>query len=416
MVAGEEPEEQVKAAETRQREHHWDAMRGLLMLLGVPYHVALAYQIGDGKGQAWIVNSHEGAAGLATFAHFIHLFRMPAFFVVAGYFAALLLSRRAPVQWLSGRFERLGIPFLASLLLLNPLLNLACELSNFALAPALKSLLDNSASSGGYWIRHLWFLIVLLYFCTVMALLVRYRPALREAMLPARLDGWIARNFVLSVLMLAAAVGLWEAVSIELFYKAGLATQVPQQIVRLDETLQYAPWFAIGCVLARAPRLRERLYRPSIPIALVAVAACGASCLLTGQMGPMTDRFVGGVAALAATQLIISLCRHFVRRAHPVTDRLVDASFAIYLVHMPIIVWLVVIARPLAMPVLVKAALVMAAALILSWLAAALILRVPVLRLLFDGRRSNKAGGGVLTPPSPGRYRDRRPGLRPSLP
>lgn len=405
----------MKTTGTSQREHHWDAMRGLLMLLGIPYHVALAYQLGDGKGQAWIVNAHEGAAGLATFAQFLHLFRMPAFFIVAGYFAALLLSRRPPVQWLSGRFERLGIPFLAALLLLNPLVNLACELSNFALVPALQSLLDNSATSGGYWIRHLWFLIVLLYFCTAAALLARRFPSLRTAMLPARADHWLARHFVPSVLMLAVLVGLWEAVSIELFYMAGLATNGPQQIVRLDETLQFAPWFLIGCVLARAPALRERLYRPSLPIALMAVASCAVSLVFMGKMGPMTGRFADSVAAVMLTQCIIALCRHFARRAHPLTDRLVDASFAIYLVHLPVIVWLVVAAQPLAMPVMAKAALVMAAALVLSWLAAALILRVPVLRLLFDGRRSG-APGGILTPPSRDRYRDRPRDLRPSLP
>lgn len=400
----------------KEREHHWDAMRALLMLLGIPYHVALAYQIGNGTGQAWIVNAHEGATGLASFAHFIHLFRMPAFFLVAGYFAAMLLSRRSPVQWLSGRFERLGIPFLACLLLLNPLLNLACELSNFTFVPALKSLLNNSASSGGYWIRHLWFLVVLLYYCTAAALIVRWAPSLRTAMLSSRRDGWIVRHFVPSALVLAVAVGLWEAISIELFYKAGLATNWPQQILRLDETLQYAPWFLIGCLLARAPRLRERLYRFSAPIAVVALLSSAAALIFRSDMGPMTGRFVDSIAALTAAQLLIALCRRFARRAHPMTDRLVDASFAIYLVHVPIIVWLVLFALPFDIPVMVKAGLVTAVAFPLSWLAAALILRVPMLRLLFDGRRSAKAGAGVLTPPSRDRYRDTRSDLRPSLP
>ena len=412
--------EGVKQAGTGQREHHWDAMRALLMVLGIPYHVALAYQIGDGTGQAWIVNAHESARGFASFAHFIHLFRMPAFFIVAGYFASLLLARRKPMLWLRGRFQRLGIPFLACLLLLNPLLNLACELSNFALGPAFASLLHNSATSGGYWIRHLWFLIVLLYFCTAVALLFNFAPHLRGKMLPRRFDRWCARHFMLFMLVLASLVGMWEAVSVEAFYAAGLATNGPQQIMRLDQALIYAPWFLIGCVAARAPLLRKRLYRFSMPITLAAIAFTVASLAFGDHLGPMAGRFLDALAALALAQVLIALCSHVVRRANPVTDRLVDVSFAIYLVHLPIITWLVVAARPLAMPVAMKSPLVMMTTFILSWFAALLIARVPVLRLLFDGRKPLPETGApapdVAIPPSPALCRDRRSGLRPSLP
>ncbi len=390
MTGRRETEERTRAGASHAREHHWDGLRALLMLLGIPYHVALAYQLGNGDGQAWIVNAKEGGAGFASLAQFIHLFRMPAFFVVAGYFAALLLSCRSPVPWLSGRFARLGIPFLATLLLLNPLLNLACELSNFPLAPAVRSLLDNSASSGGYWIRHLWFIIVLLYYCIVAALLVHHVPLLRGAMLPARIDGWIARHFTLSVLIAAIVIGLWEAVSIELFYMAGLATNGPQQIMRLDEVLQYAPWFLIGCLLARAPLARVRFYRFSSPVAMVAILSAVIALALMGRMGPMTGRFVESIAAVTMTQLLIALCRRFMDRPHKATARLVEASFAIYLVHLPIIVWLVLIAQSLALPLALKAALVMSAAFLLSWFVAIPILRVPLLRLLFDGRLTQR--------------------------
>src|SRR5690606_974443 len=94
-----------------------------------------------------------------------------AFFLVAGYFAALLLARRPPGEWLRGRFRRLGVPLLASLVTLIPLLNIACELSNFQLAEALASWRHNATTSGGYWVRHLWFLIVLLYCCCAAAAL-----------------------------------------------------------------------------------------------------------------------------------------------------------------------------------------------------------------------------------------------------
>ena len=72
-----------------------------------------------------------------------------------------------------------------------PVLNLACELSNLPLAQALASWRHNTLTSGGYWVRHLWFLIVLLYCCSAAAALAWWRPSLRVATLPPRVDGWV---------------------------------------------------------------------------------------------------------------------------------------------------------------------------------------------------------------------------------
>ena len=72
------------------REHFWDTLRAVLMLLGIPYHVALSYML----GRQWIVKSGEGVTGFIELARFISLFRMPAFYLTAGYFAAMLLARR----------------------------------------------------------------------------------------------------------------------------------------------------------------------------------------------------------------------------------------------------------------------------------------------------------------------------------
>lgn len=393
------------------REHHWDLLRAVLMLLGVPYHVFMSYR----AGQTWIVTSGGGGAIYTWMAEIIHLFRMPVFFVVAGYFAALLLSRRDPGVWLKGRLTRLGIPFLSCLLLLNPLMNFACELSVFVNPQdSWASFLHNSAKSGGYWVRHLWFIIVLLYFCAIAACAVRFFPSLKQARLPSRADGWLARHFLPVLLAVAVIVGLWEAVAIELFYMGGLATNLPQQILRLDEFIQYAPWFLIGLLVQRAPVLRDRLYRLSIPVALVAALASLGSLAGMGRLGPMEGRFLATIAAMAIAQLAIAACRNFANRPHPLVDRMVEASFVIYLFHMPIIIGLVWAGKYMPMPVDAKVMLVLLLSLAMSWGAWALIRRSRLLLFLFDGRTVAPEARAI--PPSPARYRDRRCDPRPSLP
>lgn len=373
----------VTANANTQREHHWDALRALLMLLGIPYHVALTYQLGE--GQMWIVNAHEGVAGFTEIAQFIHIFRMPVFFAIAGYFTALLLARRAPGTWLKGRLRRLAIPLAISLVTLSPLLNIACELSNFSLDGALKSWVHNSSQSGGYWVRHLWFLIVLLYYSAIAAMLVAAFPRLAGAVLSPERDSRWARRFTIFWFAVAALVGAWQAVSIELFYMAGLATNVPQQIFRLDEALQYLPYYLLGAFLARAPRITERIYRVSSGIAVAAAVSAGLAMLYATQLWPPYGRFVKTIAAICLMQPILLIIRHIADRPSAIVSRLVDASFVIYLFHLPVLAWLVVLFIPVALPVALKALLVMALTLLLSWGAWEIVSRSPTLRLLYDG-------------------------------
>ena len=356
-------------------------MRALLMLLGIPYHVAMAYRAND----VWIVNAGEGDLIFTWLAAIIHIFRMPAFFVIAGYFAALLLMRRTPGAWVKNRFVRLGLPFLACLLTLNPLLNLFCELSNFQIWGALASWEKNSLASGGYWVRHLWFIIVLLYLCVAAALLCRLAPRLGKAALPARADGWMARHMPLALLGIGVLLGAWQAGAIELFYIGGLATNLPQEILRLDQLIAFAPWFVLGWLVCRAPQFREALHRPSLLIALTALVATALYLMVGKQVHPMTERFIATMAGIAMTQILIAAFNRFADRPHRGVQALVSGSFVIYLVHLPITAALVVLGQQIAMPVVLKGVIAMVLTLALSWGAWLVVRGSPTLRLLYDG-------------------------------
>jgi glucan biosynthesis protein C len=368
------------------REHHWDAMRALLMLLGIPYHVAMAYR----AGQVWIMHSGEGAPVFNHLAQAIHAFRMPAFFVIAGYFAALLLARRSPGEWLETRVTRLGIPLLTTLLTLNPPLNLLGELTNHNWTAALASWRENGATSGGYWVRHLWFLIVLLYFSAAAALLCRWSPRLGFATLPARIDQKLASNMFWVIVAAAVAVGLWEAIAIELFYSNGLATNLIQQILRVDQLIEFAPYFLIGGFIARAPALKSALYRFSPAVALLAIAALGLDLAFRDMLWAPLGRVLDTFAAIAVTQLLIATIKRIADRPNRLVQEMVKASFVIYLFHLPILAALVLAGQRVAMPLGLKVSLIMALTLALSYAIWCIVRRSPLLRLLYDGVRASR--------------------------
>ena len=365
------------------REHFWDALRAFLMLLGIPYHVALSYQ----TNQDFIVHSGEGVPGFREIAAIIHLWRMPVFFLIAGYFAMLLLSRREPSAWLKSRFLRLGLPFLTSIVLLVPVMNLVCELSNMPWPEAVRSWRNNSLTSGGYWVRHLWFIVVLLYFSSAAAWLASRKASVRTGMISPRIDMGMADHFGAVMLGVGILLAGWEALALEAFYDFGFATMVPQQILRLDEAIIYLPWFALGCVLVRSRAVMERLCRFSWSSVAVAVLG-GAGWLIVRQgVSPMTERFLGTLVALGATQVLIAGARTLLDRPMPLVRTLTEASFVIYLFHLPVIVVLVWLAQALAVPPLLKAAAIMGLSLALSYAAWLGIRRLRSMALLFEGLR-----------------------------
>ncbi|MBT2187543.1 acyltransferase family protein [Sphingobium nicotianae] len=384
---------QTTACPPHAREHHWDALRALLMLLGIPYHVAMTYR----ADEVWILTSGQGAPVFNAIAQAIHVFRMPAFFIVAGYFAALLLARRAPGPWLKGRLVRLAIPLVAALLTLNPLLNLLCEISNLGWPGALPSWKHESLTSGGYGIRHLWFLIVLLYLSGAAALAHRISPGLAHATLRPAWDAWLARHFEVSLIAIALLLGLWMGGAIELFYVAGLATQLPQQILRLDQLIEFAPWFLIGALIARAPALKAALYRFSLPIALLSIAALALDLAFREQLWPPYGRFLDTLAAVGLSQLLIATIKRFADRPSPLVQEIVKASFVIYLFHLPILTGLVILGKMLILPLALKAGLLMMLTLALSWGVWLIVRRSPALRLLYDGTRPPQ----IARPPAP---------------
>ena len=156
------------------RVHGLDALRGVLMLLGIGIHVVLSYIPSAG----WpFTDPHASAEELGLFSDGIHLFRMPAFFLLSGFFGALLWQRRGPKLMLENRFNRIVLPFVVFVVLLDPFVDASFSFA----ASAANGGGDpwNAASEAfreGSWVpdgtMHLWFLYDLIFITAVGAAVV----------------------------------------------------------------------------------------------------------------------------------------------------------------------------------------------------------------------------------------------------
>ena len=102
--------------ESAVRYHDLDALRAVAMILGIALHGALSF-----VAFPWSVQDSEQHEFFGTFFFAVHGFRMPVFFVMSGFFTAMLWRRRGLGSILKQRFLRVFLPCMVGIYTICPL-------------------------------------------------------------------------------------------------------------------------------------------------------------------------------------------------------------------------------------------------------------------------------------------------------
>ena len=360
---------QQTSPDSAQRFHHLDAARALFMLLGIPFHASLAF-----AGGHWLVMSGSSDPFLAAIPPILSDFRMPGFFLIACFFAAMLLERRARGDWLKNRAERLGVPLLFGLAAIVPL-------QQAIVAAAPDGIVDRAAAADP--LSHLWFLPTLLLLCLLLAAV--WPLVVRSKAIPA------PRIVTLAVLLAFYELGLFvveHLLKSDLNFAAGF--------LNLGAWLTFLPFFAIGVVLKRSPALWQRFATFDPAVAMLGLVALTMHVFLwsdTSRIGLVLDIMVDGISSLCLTQTILALLMRFVTKGSQTIDRLVDASFTIYLLHHPVVIALAIASIAMQVPALVAWPLICMAALALPYAVHRVLRRSPLALWLMNGVRPDARRG-----------------------
>ncbi|MEO2018734.1 MAG: acyltransferase family protein [Fuerstiella sp.] len=119
---------------TMLRRHDLDALRAIAMLLGIVLHGALAYM--PIPEAVWPVQDVHQSKAYAIFLAAVHGFRMPLFFLISGFFTAMLWRKRGLAALVKHRGNRILKPMLISMLTIMPVVWIAGEVAKEGAAPA----------------------------------------------------------------------------------------------------------------------------------------------------------------------------------------------------------------------------------------------------------------------------------------
>jgi len=377
-----------------QRIHYLDNLRAAAMLLGVFLHSALAYA--QPAQSFWLATDTESSVAIDACIWFIHLFRMSLFFLLSGYFAKLVIERKGVKHFLWNRFLRIVVPFV----LFYPFLLAAMiVVIVFALAyltepqglmgMIAKAAKDNTEAqkSQSNSTMHLWFLYYLAAFSVLGALMHRFKGI--------KLDS-LFRNplfLLLSPLVLVPSA-----------FAAGSPLPAPESFIPLWWPLVFYGWFyATGWQLFGRENNLESLRPYAWHIFGISVILFVPYYMLLPVMdlstlvdspSPQNAWVLGAEALLTAylsvmlTMATVLLGKRYLSRRSPFFAFVADSSYWVYLLHLPIAIFLQTLLIPSPLPLWLKLMAVLSGTLVFCFATYVVFVRYTPMGWLLNGKRS----------------------------
>ena len=384
-----------------ERLHALDAVRGAALLAGVVFHATVSFLPAPPGVPLWIVMDRERSLTLAVLFHLLHTFRMTTFFLIAGFFAHLMVQRRGVGGFVRDRLRRIGIPLVVGWPILFAAI-LAVTIWG-AVAGAHGGPLPPAPKYPGFPafpLTHLWFLYLLLWFYAAILVLKAGATALDRGGALGRgadrvVGAFVSTPLALPVLAAPAALALYFTPDWAMWF--GVPTPDSSLVPNLAAAVAYFSAFGFGWLLHRRVD-RLAALRKNWPINLALGAAFSIAGLAITGPAPLLAASTPGLAkaAFAATYALaqwswafalIGLALRFLDAYSATRRYIADASYWIYLVHLPLIMALQVAVSQLAWPWPVKFALILGVAFPLMLGSYQLFVRRTLIGAILNGRR-----------------------------
>lgn len=353
------------------RYYDFDAMRSVLMTLGIVLHSANVFSPNE-----WAIQNTDTSQLYQYIVDFIHLFRMPAFFIVSGFFVHFTYARQGYPIFMSQRIPRIIIPLVVTAVTLNSL--------QYMVLHSGTALLSSQYWVAGKWVSHLWFLNALIYYFLgaylVMRLLGEYLP------LVTRLINTTARY---SYGMYIIVLPIFSMFFLKVAYLVPESNSVYD--LSLGETFKYAIYFLFGIAMGASKTIQQQ-FRSLGTISILSLISLTAYFASGRIENTSIQNILMAYAEHSVIWLACSITFYLFHKYLNIKTRffgyMANASYSIYLFHHIFVILIGMALIPLAIPTFIKfLILVISTFLITNAIHYFVISRYNLMSFLFNGKR-----------------------------
>lgn len=390
------------------RLHALDAVRAFALLLGVLFHAGFSFLPGMIPGLWAIVDaSPSPTLGLLLFAS--HTFRMSLFFLVAGFFARMLFHRKGASGFWLDRAKRILVPLIVGWVILAPTLIMLWmwgqARSSGGKLPEGISMPVPPPPPGAFPLTHLWFLyyLLILYAAVLIArtlfVAIDRQGAMRRAV-DAIVRGIVRSGAAALLLPLPLVAALCARPDWIPWF--GIPTPDRSVIPELASLVAYGTALAFGWLVQRQIDLLTvwgRLWPLHLTGAVAATGVCVSIVRATPIFTPASAMASGDQLAFAAAYglaiwcwsfAVIGAAVRFMSHASPRVRYLADASYWIYLAHLPVVVTFQILVAPLPWHWSLKFPLILGASLAVLLTTYRYLVRSTFIGQTLNGRRYSR--------------------------
>jgi ABC-type multidrug transport system ATPase subunit/peptidoglycan/LPS O-acetylase OafA/YrhL len=332
---------------TDSRLHALDAVRGFALLLGVAFHAALSFMPGWPPG-IWAMNDNSPSQFLSDAAFVTHIFRMSLFFFIAGYFGRLLYHKLGARSFWANRGLRNLVPLVAGWVLLYPLIGLIWVTGiTKVFGVNMPPMPEMPKVPGAFPLTHLWFLYQLLL---IYVAVIAVRSLVARFDRNERLRGWVDEAVAAALHAPIAVFTLGLPVAAALmslpfwFYWQGIPTPDQSLIPQIPASVGFGTAFVFGWLVHRSSDALSAITRRWFVHLVLAVIATGW-LLHTMHATPMAQpgltktlfAMIFGVAVWGWVLGLTGAALRFLSNYSATRRYIADASYWIYLAHLPVV-------------------------------------------------------------------------------
>lgn len=328
----------MSSVKKTERIHHLDTLRAIMMLLGVVLHSAITY--GEfNYGDAWSLKD-PGSTNLAydLMVWIIHIFRMPIFFAISGFFGALLFYERGHQVMITNRIKRVLIPFLLFLFILWPFVAFAWVFTsanmsgNEAAFSATLTIMSNPLVYIPQNTFHLWFLNYLIYFIAfswLLALIMKKLVNLSQSI--KKVFHIFLRNTLVSPFIFSSFLFL-------LFYLLDVE-DIDNNTFFIPEWkswLLYLQFYIWGWLLFKSKELLNKLISFDYLFLILAISLFVFNVIFNNAFSHIQHMVVNALLKWLFLFGIMGMFMRFFSSSNKKMRYISDSSYWVYLIHLPL--------------------------------------------------------------------------------